>query len=375
MVSVIMPVYNGEKYIKFAIDSVLNQTLKDFEFIIVNDGSKDNTENIIKSYKDERIKYYYKKNSGPGIARNFGMSLAKGEFIAFIDSDDIYMPNKLEEQVKALTNNKSSGLLYCDIEIINHEGEHISYIKDEFRYTRKEDIRAYMLFRQIIPSPPSIMIRYECYKNGYRYGGNSFMAEDYEFFLNLSKEFEFYYLPLMLYKYRKHEFNLTNDLIKTQQLEIDVLKKYSDDDIINIVNYSNFPDLEKGLLIAKIFIKIGRYSKALEILEILKNIYNSALVWFYLGNCYYIKNDYENSIKCYTKAINLDNTMVENNNNRGCAYAKIFNHDKAKQDFEKAIDKRANYMDASYNIKIVDEPVDNYKITLRELRKNLMPYN
>lgn len=375
MVSVIMPVYNGEKYIRSAIDSVLNQTFQDFEFIIINDGSIDNTENIVKSYKDKRIRYYYQKNMGPGLARNFGMSVAQGEFISFIDSDDVYFKSKLEEQTNILKNNKKFDIVYCDIEIIDVNSEHISYIKDEFGYTKKEDIYAYMLFRQVIPSPPSIMIRTECYKKGCKFGGNSFMAEDYEFLLKLSQNFEFYYLPLVLYKYRKHEFNLTNKLKETQKLEIEVVNKYNDNYIIEKVNGSSFSDLEKGLLIAKIFIKIGRYNRAVDILEDLKENYNSELVWFYLGNCYYIKNRYIDSINCYTKAINIDINMAESYNNRGCSYASINKCDKAKLDFNRAKLIRDNYMDANYNIQNIGKDIDNYKITMKELRKTLMVYN
>lgn len=375
MVSVIMPVYNGEKYIRSAIDSVLNQTLQDFELIIINDGSIDNTESIVKGYKDKRIKYYYQNNMGPGLARNFGMSLAKGEFISFIDSDDMYLKNKLKEQTNVLKNNKNFDIVYCDIEIMDVNEEHISYIKDEFEYTKKEDICAYMLFRQIIPAPASIMIRTECYKKGCKYGGNSFMAEDYEFLLNLSQNFEFYYLPLVLYKYRKHKFNLTNRLKETQKLEIDVVNKYNDNYIIEKVNSSSFSDLEKGLLIAKIFIKIGRYNRAVDILEDLKESYNSELVWFYLGNCYYIENRYIDSIKCYTKAINIDINMAESYNNRGCSYASINKCDKAKLDFNRAKLIRGNYMDADYNIQNIGKDIDNYKITMKELRKTLMVYN
>lgn len=90
-ISVLMPVYNGEKYVKETIDSVLNQTFDDFEFIIVNDGSTDNTRNIIESYKDNRIELYnLARNRGVGFASNFAVNKAKGKYIARVDSDDIY---------------------------------------------------------------------------------------------------------------------------------------------------------------------------------------------------------------------------------------------------------------------------------------------
>ena len=102
MISVIVPVYNAEKYIRRAIESILSQTYTDYEFIIINDGSVDNTKNIILSFQDDRIVYLEnKKNSGPGASRNKGIDKAKGEYIMFIDSDDYIEPNTLEDAFNA----------------------------------------------------------------------------------------------------------------------------------------------------------------------------------------------------------------------------------------------------------------------------------
>lgn len=87
-VSVIVPIYNSEKYLKRCIDSLINQTLDDMEFILINDGSTDNSHSIIKSYNDKRIKYFKRTNHGIGATRNFGIDKASGEFIGFVDSDD-----------------------------------------------------------------------------------------------------------------------------------------------------------------------------------------------------------------------------------------------------------------------------------------------
>ena len=95
-ISIIVPIFNAEKYINKCIDSLLNQTKKELEIILVNDGSTDNTENIIKNYKDKRIKYYKNKNQGIGKSRNFGITKATGKYIMFIDSDDYIEDNACE---------------------------------------------------------------------------------------------------------------------------------------------------------------------------------------------------------------------------------------------------------------------------------------
>lgn len=96
-ISIIIPVYNGENYIKKCIDSLINQTKRDIEIIIVNDGSTDNTEKIIKEYDDERIKYFKNKNKGIGYSRNFGIIKSTGNYLMFIDSDDYIEENACEE--------------------------------------------------------------------------------------------------------------------------------------------------------------------------------------------------------------------------------------------------------------------------------------
>ena len=105
-ISVVVPIYNAEKYMHRCISSILNQTLKDIEIILINDGSSDNSGQIIDEYakQDNRIKVIHQQNSGPSIARNKGMSIAKGKYIGFVDSDDYIEPNMYEE----LYNNASN---------------------------------------------------------------------------------------------------------------------------------------------------------------------------------------------------------------------------------------------------------------------------
>lgn len=105
-ITVLMPVYNGEKYLRPAIESILNQTFSDFEFLIINDGSTDNSESIILSYKDERIRYVKNENNLKLIKTlNKGISLSRGKYIARMDCDDISFPIRFEKQIEALRNN------------------------------------------------------------------------------------------------------------------------------------------------------------------------------------------------------------------------------------------------------------------------------
>jgi glycosyltransferase involved in cell wall biosynthesis len=112
LISVIIPVYNGEKTIKETIEAVLNQTFSDFELIVINDGSQDSTLDIVSSIQEARIKVFSYPNAGQAISRNRGLSHACGEFIAFLDADDLWTPDKLEAQLKALQANPQAGVAY-----------------------------------------------------------------------------------------------------------------------------------------------------------------------------------------------------------------------------------------------------------------------
>ena len=112
-ISIVVPIYNAEKYIKKCIDSLVEQTKKELEFILVNDGSTDNTEKIIKTYKDKRIKYFKNKNQGIGKTRNFGTEKTTGKYIMFLDSDDYLDINACEELYKKAEKEKSD-LVICD---------------------------------------------------------------------------------------------------------------------------------------------------------------------------------------------------------------------------------------------------------------------
>jgi len=122
-ISVISPTYNRAHLITRAVHSVLNQTYQDFEYIVVDDASTDNTEEVIKGFKDERIKYIkHEKNRGPSAARNTGIKAAKGEYIGFLDSDDEWLPEQAEKQVsKFLESPDNVGVIYCGHVVISDE--------------------------------------------------------------------------------------------------------------------------------------------------------------------------------------------------------------------------------------------------------------
>jgi glycosyltransferase involved in cell wall biosynthesis len=128
-ISVIIPTYNRSGMVKEAISSVLAQTEHDLEVIVVDDGSTDNTRSVIESLNDHRVRYFYKTNGGPASARNFGLSKARCQFIAFLDSDDLWPTNYLDVMVANLENNQDFGVAYSPITLVYRDGSRIKSYK------------------------------------------------------------------------------------------------------------------------------------------------------------------------------------------------------------------------------------------------------
>ena len=148
-ISIIVPVYNTSKYLNKCIDSLINQTKKEIEIILINDGSSDNSEEIIKKYDDKRIKYFKNKNQGIGKTRNFGISKATGKYLMFIDSDDYIGKDCCEKMYKNAQNNNSSIVVsdfYKDI-----EGKLIKIKIDDFKASSLKDNKDLLLI--INPGP------------------------------------------------------------------------------------------------------------------------------------------------------------------------------------------------------------------------------
>jgi len=204
-ISVVIVAYNHAKYIEQAIESVLDQTFTNFEAIVFDDGSKDNTKEIVSSFHDGRIRYYYQENSGlPAKGRNAGMKLARGKYIALMDGDDFWYKGKLENSKRILDTMK-------DIHLVCHN-EAVLYNDKILRYTSygpyEEDMYSRLLFKGNCLHSSAVTIRREVFfEDNIRFCENRdlFAIEDYEYWLRLSKKYKFYFLQDILGCYRVTE--------------------------------------------------------------------------------------------------------------------------------------------------------------------------
>lgn len=202
-ISVIMPVYNAEKYLKKAIDSILNQTYKDFEFIIIDGGSTDNSQKIIESYTDKRISAIQKANFGLIDTLNLGISLCKGDWIARMDADDISYPNRLEEQLKYIKDDVA--VIGSQADIIDKDGK--VYATTSFEVEHDEIVTKLLKNNSVIIHPSVIINKSKLICVG-GYDLKIFAAEDYDLWLKISKVWKIINVNKPLLALRKHENNV-----------------------------------------------------------------------------------------------------------------------------------------------------------------------
>lgn len=218
LITIVMPVYNAEKYLAEAINSILNQTYKNFIFLIINDGSTDNGPQIMREFNDKRIVLLEnEKNSGLIFSLNRGLDFATTKYIARMDADDISHPNRLEKQLLFMENNSDIGI--C--------GSYVRYFGNNFDgdvftpATIPSDIKAELLFTSPY-SHPSVIIRKELIdKFNLRYNPDFKNIEDFEFFQNASHLFKMSNIPEYLLDYRKVESSISTTVSKNTNINIE----------------------------------------------------------------------------------------------------------------------------------------------------------
>ncbi len=222
-VTVLMPVYNGSQFLSQAIESILNQTFDDFEFLIFNDGSTDSSANIIRSYSDKRIKYFdYKKNYGHVYHLNHGIEIAQGKYIARMDADDVSLPKRFIKQVVFMDNNPEVGVCGTWFRILGTRHVVRHPIEDV-------NIRIALLNDSVI-GHPTAMIRTALLRQHNLYYESSFVpVEDYLLWVILSGFGKLANLPEILLHYRIHGNQISSkhklkqqekaQLVRNQQIE------------------------------------------------------------------------------------------------------------------------------------------------------------
>ncbi len=240
IVSIVTCTYNRAHLIGETIRSVLNQSVQDFEYIIIDDGSQDETKKVVEAFNDSRIRYFYHERTGGKLSklRNFANSKCSGEFIAYVDSDDLWASNKLERQISAMQKNSSIGFSFTDIEIFNKDktirngiyGRSGTYTGSVFQA---------MLQNELVICHTTLVVRKSCLD---RTGpmDERLHSGDHDHVFFLSRLFDAYVIYEPLVRVRKHDQNstLSSELfLKLLKEHHFTLHKLLKEDLISLKQY------------------------------------------------------------------------------------------------------------------------------------------
>lgn len=254
-ISVIIPVYNGEKTIKETIESVLNQTFKDFELIVINDGSQDATLKIISSIEDDRLKVFSYPNAGASASRNKGFYQSVGEFVAFLDADDLWTEDKLEAQFNALEANPQAAIAYSWSDYINESGK---FLRPGGQISISGNIYKNLLLVDLLENGSNPLIRREAIVAVKGFDESLPAGQDWDLYLRLAARYHFVAVPASQILYRISTNSISSNIFRLESACLQVierafnqapeslqyLKPYS---LANIYKYLIYKALEKPL--------------------------------------------------------------------------------------------------------------------------------
>ena len=213
-VSIIIPTYNFAQYVTEALESIFQQEYDSYEVIVVDDGSTDNTCQVLEAYR-ERIRYSYKENGGMASALNHGLELMQGEFAAFLDADDMFLPGKLTDQMAVFEHHPSAGAVHSGKRIVTHDGKIVSELQP-WQWAPSLDIKNMLLYNPVFWG--GLIVRKSWLKKIGGWNATLRQAEDTDGFLRLALAgCKFVWLPKVTVAYRLHRHNITSN--SPQRLE------------------------------------------------------------------------------------------------------------------------------------------------------------
>ncbi len=225
LVSVIIPAYNAERYIKSTIRSVLLQDYKNLEIIVIDDGSTDNTATVVKKLanEDKRINYIHQQNGGVSSARNHGYKLSKGKYIAFLDADDIWLPDNIGKKVEYLQSDPDTGLVHSDALLIDENDNSLEETKQGKSGYILDDL---LLWKgTCIPAPSSILVRREVLEEAGTFDTELSTSADQELFFRVAAKYKIGRVPEVTWHYRIHSQNMHSNIALMERDSLLAYKK------------------------------------------------------------------------------------------------------------------------------------------------------
>lgn len=210
LVSVVIPCYNSEKWIIEALNSVSSQSYKNTEIIIVDDGSTDGTKDIVLSY-DKKIRYYYQINKGPAAARNVGIEKSKGKYVAFLDSDDLWIEHKLEKQIQFLEENDEYKLVFSNVNVVDEKGEYLYTQYNKVPNQKSKLIKSFFLGK-ISMNTPTIVVYKSIADEIQGFNEKLPSREDHFFLMSVANDHKMFHFKEPLVKRRINQSSLSQSV-------------------------------------------------------------------------------------------------------------------------------------------------------------------
>jgi teichuronic acid biosynthesis glycosyltransferase TuaG len=220
-VSVIIPAYNAAHYLAEAVDSVLRQSFQDFEILVIDDGSTDDTEELMRGYRT-KVRYLRQQNSGVAIARNHGIEQSRGRYIAFLDADDTWAAHKLERQLTAMADHKDYRICYSAFTITGPDLTPISVSRSRRQAHALEDI---LLRGNVIATPTTVMGERALFVESGGFDSALSQCADWDMWVRLAALTDFLYIDEPLAWYRRHGANMSRNASLLEQDSFRVLEK------------------------------------------------------------------------------------------------------------------------------------------------------
>lgn len=227
-VDVIIPAYNGARYLSLAIESVIAQTFEDWMIVLVDDGSTDNIDDVARPFVDRlgsRLKYIKQTNSGVSAARNRGIRDSSAEFLALIDSDDIWLPTRLADSVRAFEGRPEVGLSYSFVSLIDENGQ-IFKTFDVPQKHAEGRIARYIYTREVQLPSPAITVRRSCVEEVGGFDESLRVTEDRDLWLRIAFRYEVAFVPKVLAYYRSSSGSATTDPNRMLMSQLQFIEKH-----------------------------------------------------------------------------------------------------------------------------------------------------
>lgn len=259
-VSVVIPAYNAMTYLPISVESVLRQTFTDFEVLIINDGSLDHIMEWASGITDQRVRLISQENQGVSAARNTGIAQAQGDYVAFLDADDLWEPTKLEKQLRCLEDNPAVGLVYTWTALIDEFGKPTGRV---FASHAEGDIWKQLIENDMISTGSSTMLRRSCFETVGVFDRSLAFAEDFDMWLRIAARYPLTVVKEPLTLYRQHSNNTTKNRQKMSQGLRAVIEKAFQSVPLDLLYLRNRAYASIFLGLAWLAIDEGDYKKAI----------------------------------------------------------------------------------------------------------------